>query len=430
MILSKDKNNLLYTMLIAFAFFAFLTPLSDVFFVILCALMIFSIFVLNDSDTLCFITFTSCFMGCFNIQTMFLKMFELLIVILMIRQLIVAIKSKNKKNIIFISAIFAFCLVLFIYGLVLTHLKVYKLWQSLGIILMLAIVYLLNEVSVKKATLILSLGLIVSTVLSLVSYYCGISGAQPFITDTISKFRFSAYFDYVNALALYCSLCQTCLLTLFLTNKLDIRKWFYLPILITIIGLFTFSKSFISITAVTYAIAILLGFIKSKNKHQFIKYGLVGVAIVTVIALIFHNYLEIVIKRFFLLNEYEGTLNIVTTGRFDIWKTYFKHLASSPLYILFGCGITADSVGKYTPHNLFVSILYRFGIVGILVLIGFALFIIKQIGLKKNVSCYLPLFIVLINAFFEDVSSSLFTCLPLIIAILFVLKNKNTDIQK
>ena len=95
--------------------------------------------------------------------------------------------------------------------------------------------------------------------------------------------------------------------------------------------------------------------------------------------------------------------------------------------MIFGRGIVADSVGEFTPHNLFISILYRFGIVGTLILVAFVVYICIQAKLRKNINYYLPLLIVLINVCFEDISSSLFTCLPILISAMFVLKNKSIE---
>lgn len=428
MILTKDNPKIFYYMLIAYTFFAFLSTLSSMFFVMLIALMLLSLFVLNDSDKLCFWAYASCYMACFNIESMFLKIVDLMMAILLIKQLILAIKNKNKKNICFVSLVLALCLIAFVYGLCISKFKVYKYWQGFGIILSIATIYFVGNVNVKKLTLILSLGLITSSMLSIISYNCGILPVAPYM-ETTSYVRFGGYFNYVNALALYCSLCQTCLLTLFLINKLDIKKWFWLVLVITFIGFCTFSKSFLLITIITYVLATILGFVKSNNKKRFVLFLVAGLAIVALLAIIFNNYLDLIIGRFY-GGKQTADINTATTGRFGIWKTYFKYWSSSPLYVLFGCGITADSVGKYTPHNFFITLLYRFGIVGVIMLIAMLVFIFKQLKLNKNIYCYLPVGIVLLNAFFEDISSSLFTCLPLLIAIFFILKDKTIAEQK
>ena len=425
MVLVKEKQKTFNLMLIAYSFFAFLSHLLPSFSIILLALLIGSVFIFDDSDILCFISFTSCFMACLDSVSRFLKMLDLCMAIIVIKKLILSIKNKNKKNILFISALFIFGLIVFIYSLFISNFHIYKLFQGLGILLTITTLCLIDKINVKKLTLTLSIGLIISSILSIISYTCGIMSTQPFLKDGLCGIRFSAYFNYVNSLAFYCSLCQTAILTLFLTKSLNIKKWFWLILVITFIGLCTFSKSFILITLLTYTIFIMIGFIKSKNKKNFIKLSIVGFISICALALIFNKYLFSIVTRFYTENNYGGGLNTITTGRLDIWKWYFKHITSSILYILFGCGITVNSLNGFTPHCFYLSLLYRFGVVGVLVIIYILIFIFKQNKTNKDICWYFPLSIILVNAFVEDISSSLFTCLPLLIALCFVLKNNN-----
>ena len=430
MVLQKNSNQLLCYMLIAYAFFAFLMPLSLGIVAVLCILTLLAVLLLNDSDMLCFLAFSVCFAGGSGFTALFLTLYDIVLALLIIKHLILAIRSKNKKHIKFICVIISLILIFAIYGLILTKFHVYKLGQSLGLILTIAVVFLFEKVDIKKLVLILSLGLVSSAVLSLIAYFCGVSTISPFVRDTTSKFRFGAYFEYVNAFAFYCSLAQTCILALFLNKIADVKKWWALLAVVTILGLCSFSKSFILITIISYCTAILLGFIKTKNKKKYMKFCGIGLIIVALICLCCYKYILTIIERFSAHSNYGGgALNIATTGRIGIWKTYLKHWTSSAWYVLFGCGITADKVGEYTPHNFFISMFYRFGIVGILVLTGIIIWVVKQCKATKNINWYIPLFIVLINAFFEDISSSLFTCLPLLISMLAILKTKNVHTE-
>lgn len=430
MVLQNKSNQTLYYILIAYAFFAFIMPLSSGMVVALCLLSLLAVLLLSENDLLCFLVFTVCFAGGGGLTALFLSIYDAVLALVIVKHLILAIKNRDKKRIKFISVIICLIAVLTLYGLILTKFHFYKLGQSLGLILTIATVYLIGKIDLKKIVLILCFGLILSSILSLISYFCGISVLSPFINDTTSKYRFGAYFEYVNAFAFYCSLAQTCILALFLNKVVDIKKWWTLLAVITLLGLCTFSKSFILITIISYAIAMFLGFIQTPNKKRYIKLCTIVLVVASLICLCCHKYITTIIQRFSAHSNYGGgVLNIATTGRIGIWKTYLEHWTSSAWYVLFGCGITADMVGEYTPHNFFISMLYRFGIVGILILIGVMLWIVKQCKITKNINWYLPLFIVLVNAFFEDISSSLFTCLPLLITLLIVFKNKNIYID-
>ena len=218
-------------------------------------------------------------------------------------------------------------------------------------------------------------------------------------------------------------------MTLFLTKKLDFKKWMWLLPLVTLIGLLTFSKSFMLITAVTYFIFVVLAFIKSNNKKTYLVWLIIGVVVVGILAIVFKEYFEKMMIRFFNGDKSSANLNTITTGRLAIWELYIDKCFNSPLHALFGYGITVDSACKYTPHNLYLSMLYRFGIVGILCIIALFVYVFRKCGLNKNLYNYIPLGILLTNCIFEDITSGLFTCLPLLIAFCFVrgLKKDNQN---
>ena len=423
--LVRNQQKALYTLLSIFVFFAFLSPLSLIIPIFLLCLMGCSLIFLDENNVLYFLTFCACFMNCLTNQKAFFLVSLAILFVLICKHFILSIKNKDKQKYWLILLVFIFSLVLFIYSLIVNNFKIYKLFQSLGLVAYLLMLYLVNNVDIKKISLILALGLIVSSLLSIISYSCGIYIIKPF-TYTLNEFRFGAYFKYVNALALYCALCQACLLSLFLTNKLNFKKWCWLLPIITIIGLATLSKSFILITIITYAISILIGFILSNNKKTYIKILFLGFIFILFAILIAHTYFEKLFNRFFSAKQYGSLFNVITTGRVGIWKGYLKDWISSPLKILFGSGITANFLDGYSPHNLYIAILYRFGLAGIIALICLLIFVLRKHKTATRFACYIPILILLINVFFEDITSSLFTCLPLFIAFLFIFKDNKT----
>lgn len=90
-------------------------------------------------------------------------------------------------------------------------------------------------------------------------------------------------------------------------------------------------------------------------------------------------------------NDYEINNNIfttLTTGRTNIWIAYFEESTNSLKHILFGHGIGADFIychngykaDFFAEHNTFVQMIYRLGIIGILLLL---LTIISACNWKK-----------------------------------------------
>ena len=73
--------------------------------------------------------------------------------------------------------------------------------------------------------------------------------------------------------------------------------------------------------------------------------------------------LDFVLSRFELSNVSTGN------GRFDLWKKYLQGFDEGTiLQILFGHGLTGISVVGNAAHNMFISVLYSFGLFGLICL--------------------------------------------------------------
>lgn len=417
MSLIKNQNKALLYYLIIFSFFAFISPLADALFIFLCLMMVASPLIFKDNYLFCFWAFSACFMSCFKFQTIFLAMLDVSMVLFILTRIFKE-TSERKNFTYFILGFFAIC---FIYSCFVAK-NTYKVSQSAGIILTIISFFFAKNISLKQIVICLSFGLIVSSTLSIISYLAKITSLTSLGISESSYFRFGAYFCNVNALALYCSLCQACLLGLLLAGQLNAKKWLWLLIVITLIGLASFSKTFILITFATYFVALLIGFIKSKNKKTYTICGSIILVIAIILSPILIKYAKIILGRFDYNSSGAEMVNSVTTGRLDVWKSYISKWSSSPLYILFGCGITAPNINNLTTHNFIISILYKFGIIGFTILIVSIIYILKHTKLTKNIFYYIPLFALFLNCLSEDLACSLYTCLPLLIAMLFVIK--------
>ena len=101
---TTKENKTLYLMMILYALFAFLTPLTSTMVVVLYCLAVLSVILLNDTDLLCFLAFAVCFMYCGGFTSFFLTMYDVILALFIVKKLVVAIKENNKKHIKFISA--------------------------------------------------------------------------------------------------------------------------------------------------------------------------------------------------------------------------------------------------------------------------------------------------------------------------------------
>lgn len=82
-------------------------------------------------------------------------------------------------------------------------------------------------------------------------------------------------------------------------------------------------------------------------------------------------------------------------GREGIWKRYLKEITSSPKKLIFGSGVSAELLGVLT-HNTFIEILWRFGIVGSVLLCGVFYLLAKKLIKNWNLLILLELVVVIL----------------------------------
>ena len=114
-----------------------------------------------------------------------------------------------------------------------------------------------------------------------------------------------------------------------------------------------------------------------KLKKKSIKYLVMFAGLVVVLCIVGKSYLLDIYDRLFLYNNGDSFWNEILNGRVDIWKTYLNDFKSSWLNILFGVGLFRPNLA-FDPHNAYIFVLHRFGVVGILAI----LVLIPQLYLK------------------------------------------------
>lgn len=137
--------------------------------------------------------------------------------------------------------------------------------------------------------------------------------------------------------------------------------------------------------------------------------------------------LNVVLDRFKVAS---GDINKLTTGRFNLWSTYWKYLWNNPRSFLCGEGIGASLLNGKGPHNVYVEILYHLGAIGGILL----LCILRQISRlisrwnKKNIMNYSILLCIIIMYFF--LSELFYFDAPFHLCIAFVVLNMNLDVTE
>lgn len=128
---------------------------------------------------------------------------------------------------------------------------------------------------------------------------------------------------------------------------------------LTVFGILTYSKTFFIVFALLVVIFILWQF---RNK-RFLRGGvLVVVVIIAAAVLLIWENSPIAVVLIRLTNA--SDLSELTTGRTDLFVTYYEAVTDNIWTTLFGMGLAAENLGR-DPHNLFLEITYYTGIVGL-----------------------------------------------------------------
>lgn len=287
-----------------------------------------------------------------------------------------------------------------------------------------------KEYSLTKSIRYLSYSLIISSLLALISIFLPFYELET-IRHVNNTIRFRGYFGSPNTLYMFAILALTGILYLYFSKKIKLLEMFTNLVLLSVITLATLSKSGIVILALIIFIGIIL-YLKEDFKKRI--YHILAFLLLFIIALfIFKDLALTIIGRFFTKFD-SNIINSLFTGRIDIWKAYCNLIFSSPLNFLYGCGIFSKYA--YVPamgrdrahHNLYIFLLHKFGIIGIVLLILIIReFIVSAKKQKPRFINYLPLIYFLIEGFCDNAFMQ-----PLFyIIIAFVMFNNNeSKVQK
>ena len=164
------------------------------------------------------------------------------------------------------------------------------------------------------------------------------------------------------------------------------------------IGMLTLSKAFLIlfILIVIYAIIFSIVIYKSKSLKVLIPF----LIICSILIAVFFEEFKFTLERFLhykhgSLGQTYNLIDKITTGRAEIWGKFVDVTFSTPLKALFGVGLFTSDVVAIGPHSFYVALIYRFGIVGIIMLGVLVFSYIKSSGKKLKIS-WLPFIIVFV----------------------------------
>ena len=165
--------------------------------------------------------------------------------------------------------------------------------------------------------------------------------------------------------------------------------------ILTVFGALTYSKTFLIVLAVFAMLFVAMLF----SRKRYIL-GILSVFIFVIVGVILsRTVLAVTIYRFTSTdNLYE-----LTTGRSELIAEYLHEITKSAGTLFFGKGLSAEILGRGT-HNLYLEIVYYYGLVGLGIMIAYIVSLIRltirrfedSIGKRNGILKYAVLLIFLL----------------------------------
>ncbi len=242
--------------------------------------------------------------------------------------------------------------------------------------------------------------------------------------------RFEALCLNPNILHIYTTIALSILIFLFSKKQCSNKLFFPLFTALSIIGVLTQSKAFI----VCYVLLLIYLTIVILRNSKLIGFTFIGVFLfcLGLGLLLFTDSITSVFHRFFNAVG-SSSIDKIFTGRISVWQSYLKVWLASPITTIFGCRVSYENLTSIAihPHNDYIYFLYRFGIVGTLLVIATLVSFVIYSKNKKNFkfSNLLPFAICLILSFEECITGLLFLPLYVICACLLFYKHEKVNLK-
>ncbi len=368
----------------------------------------FMFFCLPVQSCFCIYLFLHCFtLSNITYESTFVATTAIFAVIMFIRYLIGVKRGQYKIHLaLFISVI---CFDLF--GLVVSLFFPIKI-GAIAYLTYLPIFYcafaMRKDLDVHQIMNYFLLGFILSCTLSLFTFVL-----PKYQYSCLYERRFTAFVNHPNYLYMRALLIITYYIYAFSTQKIKMWQFFAIYLLSAAAILATLSKTGIVLLAL-FSIIFLVLFLKQNTKKRLV-YFLIFLLILAILLAVSWRFVLQIFNRFATNNG--NFLNSLLTGRDDIWKDYLIATVDSPIGFLFGHGMFSEEVFIHAQqtarasHNLYIFLLYRFGLVGIVALGFIAYLFIREIKVKPTFASSLPLIWFLL----ESLCDNTFKCVNMML---------------
>lgn len=436
------QNKMLLTLIIS-GVLLFLSSFWHPFIYAMLLFVFVSLAFFNPQEILCVTTYYLLFSGFLFV---FIGVTVYAIILLIIKYIIDVCKKKEKIYVLPLSITGG---IVVVFSLIFYKVNDYSALQGLLIIAIFLFAYLMfvyrKKINIEQIFDYLIYGIIVSSLLGAVLYVLphtsmfsfkdwgyGLTACKERIIHKDGNYdRLINLSFHENHLYVFCIMAICYIVYKFLNREKKSTREIVLYlagfVFATANGILTMSKGFLLLFILVMLFAIIAAVVIYKKKSLKFVLPLLAVGIVCIV--IFREKLWSIFSRFFLNdNSYSGNmLEKLTTGRWGIWKQFLAETFSTPFKAIFGVGLFTIDVVDIGPHNLYIAILYRFGIIGIVALAVLIWAYIRSLDSKIhcNIVSLLPLITFLILSLQEAcLDERLFF---LFFALMLAFKSKNKE---
>ena len=365
-----------------------------------CTLVFMSILPLQSS--FCIFTFSHCFtLSNIGYDSCFMVTLIGYCIILLVKYIIGVRKKQytfHKKIVLGLSWFLAISMTISLFN------GLYRgAWLYLTYIPLFYLIFAMkNEFDIVQGMNYMLGGFIASVCLSLLTLIFPYFQYEP-----IFEGRFRAFINNTNYMYMRALFLLSFYMYRYLVHELSNLKFVSVFLFCSLSCLATLSKTGIGMLALITLLFVIY-YLKQDFKKN-IKVVGIFFLIILIVGLIGFKFILKLFDRFASDFNSGNFWNSLLTGRDDIWKAYISACFENPFKCLFGHGILAEEV--FIPaqqitrasHNLYIFMLYRFGIVGCIVIAIFIYKILKQTLIEKpSLFAWLPLIYILIESLFDN----------------------------
>lgn len=410
-VLNKFKQNQVLYVNVLFTFFCLMFSLSAGVKVAWLSMWLIVPLCMSTTNAFSCLIYMSLYMRVLPNLKLFATIIFISFFIILIKKIFYLNKNKllNKylKMLLFYTMLIIFPL---FYSIIFNKTINIALIYYFNMINLLFLFYLLKNELNFKIILIYCYGILISSLLALLTYY---GGLYKYAFDAGN--RFCAFAPLCNTLGASCIIGINAVYVLFVNKKINGKLATFLMSILTLIGVGTLSKNFLITLVISLCVIFTSQLKRSNNKKRFLSVCLITTLAISPFVL---YYGGIMMDRFFADKSYSNIVDTITTGRLDKWLIYLRPWSKYLYSIIFGLGICFDYNTPWSSHSLYVGYLSRLGIVGIVVLGVFIYSIIFKNQTSKLSLRYLPIIIVAIICLAEDMSHNTFNFVPFIMALI------------